>query len=76
MNTEDRLKKAIQILQSKGISLEEFAKNCGTFRQNISAFMLGKRGAQIRWLEAACTVYGFNPEWLLTGNGEPIKSAK
>lgn len=70
MNTEDRLKKAIQILQSQDVSLEEFAKHCGTYRQNISAFMLGKRGAQIRWLEVACTVYGFRPEWLLTGKGE------
>ena len=69
-DTEKRLVKAIQILQSKNISLEEFAKHCGTFRQNISAFMLGKRGAQIRWLETACTVYGFNPIWLLTGKGE------
>lgn len=73
MNTEDRLKKAIQLLQSQGVSLEEFAKHCGTYRQNISAFMLGKRCAQIRWIETACTVYGFSPEWMLTGKGE-IKS--
>ena len=69
-DTEKRLIEAIRTLQTKGVSLEEFAQSCGTYRQNISAFMLGNRHARIAWLEAACKMYGFSPEWILTGKGK------
>lgn len=74
--TEERLIEAIRTIQAKGTSLEEISASCGTYKQNLSAFMLGKRGAQIRWIETACTVYGFSPEWLLTGRGEKEKLNK
>lgn len=72
-STEERLIEAIRTIQAKGTSLEEIATRCGTYKQNLSAFMLGKRGAQIQWLETACLVYGFKPEWLLTGKGDKAK---
>lgn len=71
--TEERMIEAIRTIQAKGTSLEEIAARFGTYKQNLSAFMLGKRGAQIRWLETACTEYGFKPEWLLTGKGEKTR---
>jgi hypothetical protein len=66
-DTEKRLVEAIRSLQANGTTLEEFAVACGTYKQNVSAFMLGKRDAQIRWIEVCCSSFGFDPSWLILG---------
>lgn len=66
-DTEKRLVEAISELQAKGVTLEDFAKACGTYKQNVSSFMLGKRNGQIRWIEVCCSSFGFDPAWLILG---------
>lgn len=71
-NVDERARQAMMELKAGGFTMSEFAAETGTAKQNVSAFMHGRRGALICWLEALAR-HGYSCEWLLMGTGEKRK---
>lgn len=64
-----------KFLQENGLSQTKVAEMVGTSQQTVSELLarrnFGKRSAQ-RW----CEVFGLNPAWLITGEGEMLMADK
>ena len=61
-------------LSSKVKSDREFALSLGFTPQNLSQILKGKRDVTLDLISNAVAKYDFNPEYLMTGQGEPISS--
>lgn len=51
-------------------SLKAFAESIGQSAQNFNKISRNGQHVGLSILEAACRKYGFNPTWLITGEGE------
>ncbi len=72
---EDNLKKLRKYLETHGITQEQIAKEFGVTKSAINQLLTGKRpfGKQSakRWSER----FGLSVAWLLTGEGDMLKTA-
>ena len=76
MNELDAMRNALKkFFADKGLSQTKIAEMVGTSQQTVSGLLsnrnFGKRTAQ-RW----CEVFGLNPAWLITGEGEMMLADK
>ena len=76
MNELDAMRNALKkFFADKGLSQTKIAEMVGTSQQTVSGLLsnrnFGKRTAQ-RW----CEVFGLNPAWLITGEGEMLLADK
>ncbi len=76
MNELDAMRNALKkFFSDKGLSQTKIAEMVGTSQQTVCGLLsnrnFGKRTAQ-RW----CDAFGFNPAWLITGEGEMMLADK
>lgn len=76
MNEIDTMRIALKkFFAEKGLSQTKIAEMVGTSQQTVCGLLsnrnFGKRTAQ-KW----CEVFGFNPAWLITGEGEMFYADK
>lgn len=76
MNELDTMRIALKkFFADKGLSQTKIAELVGTSQQTVSGLLsnrnFGKRTAQ-KW----CEVFGLNPAWLITGEGEMLMADK
>ena len=76
MSELDKMRIALKkFFADKGMSQTKIAELVGTSQQTVSGLLsnrnFGKRTAQ-KW----CEVFGFNPAWLITGEGEMLMADK
>ncbi len=76
MNELDTMRIALKkFFAEKGLSQTKIAEMVGTSQQTVCGLLsnrnFGKRTAQ-KW----CEVFGFNPAWLITGEGEMFYADK
>ena len=74
---KQRFKKAINYLKKTGKvkSQNEIADNMDITPQVITEILGGRMNLNAEKAVKFCTLYGFSVEWLLTGEGEMLKSA-
>lgn len=70
---KDRLKK---ILKYSGLTQREFAESIGTTQATLSRQLSGTHKIDKQVALSIQAVYGVNPIWLLTGEGEMFLSRK
>lgn len=66
-NFSDLLREVIHSLRLKDI---EFAQQCGIKKATLSNYVNGKSFPDWQTLREIVRVFGINPSWLLTGEGE------
>ena len=74
---KQRFKKAINYLKKIGKvkSQNEIAENMDITPQVITEILGGRMNLNTEKVVKFCTLYGISVEWLLTGDGEMLKSA-
>lgn len=50
----------------------DFAKALKITPSSVSTMISGKSNPSAQTIDQICTKFGYNPEWLSTGEGEPI----
>ncbi|MDR1876543.1 MAG: helix-turn-helix domain-containing protein [Flavobacteriaceae bacterium] len=67
-------KRIITLIEVLGLTSGEFADKINVQRSSISHITSGRNKPSLDFLERALTVFPeINPEWLILGNGKPLK---
>lgn len=71
MGISDRIRRAIEM---RGLSLKEAAARCGIPYSTLQNWVGDIREPRLEGVAAISSHLGISADWLLTGEGEPIKA--
>lgn len=61
----------LQIIKEQNMNQSEFAKSLQITPASVSTMISGKTNPSAQTIQQICDKYGYNPEWLKTGEGVP-----
>ncbi|MGM9601070.1 MAG: helix-turn-helix domain-containing protein [Faecousia sp.] len=61
------------IMESNNLKQSGFAEALGVNQSSVSMWLSGKSNPSSQTIQQICDKFGYNPEWLSTGEGEPIR---
>ena len=62
------------IIKENGINQSEFAKSLQITPASVSTMISGKTNPSAQTIQQICDKYGYDPEWLKTGEGYPKRA--
>ena len=60
------------VIKEQKMNQSDFAKALKITPSSVSTMISGKSNPSAQTIDQICTKFGYNPEWLSTGEGEPI----
>lgn len=60
------------IMDSVNLKQTQFANELKVTQSSVSLWLSGKSNPSAQTIQQICDKFGYNPEWLSTGEGEPI----
>lgn len=60
------------IMESNNLKQSGFAEALGVNQSSVSMWLSGKSNPSSQTIQQICDKFSYNPEWLSTGEGEPI----
>lgn len=61
----------LQIIKEQNMNQSEFAKSLQITPASVSTMISGKTNPSAQTIQQICDKYGYDPEWLKTGEGGP-----
>lgn len=60
------------VIKEQKMNQSDFAKALKITPSSVSTMISGKSNPSAQTIDQICTKFGYSPEWLSTGEGEPI----
>ena len=61
------------IIKKHGMNQSDFAKALKITPSSVSTMISGKSNPSAQTIQQICDKFGYNPEWLTTGEGDPLR---
>lgn len=61
------------IIKKHGMNQSDFAKALKITPSSVSTMISGKSNPSSQTIQQICDKFGYNPEWLTTGEGDPLR---
>lgn len=61
------------IIKKQGMNQSDFAKALKITPSSVSTMISGKSNPSAQTIQQICDKFGYNPEWLTTGEGDPLR---
>ena len=62
------------VIKEQKMNQSDFAKALKITPSSVSTMISGKSNPSAQTIDQICTKFGYSPEWLTTGKGDPIRS--